>query len=141
MLSPNARYFTRWIVGIRDTVTLNEHVPVRLNESVAVQVTEVVPIGKFPPDSGVQLTLTVPCPAVAVGVSKLTDRPVALAVARDTPSTQVTEGASATGGGSGGCGVGAAGVLLHAENISDEAITIASPQRVAQYFTIVINVN
>ena len=58
------------IVGdwLSTTVTVNEHVPVRLAASVAVQVTVVVPLLKVEPDVGVQLTLTPGQLSLPVGV-------------------------------------------------------------------------
>ena len=90
-------------------MTLNEHSPVRFSESVAVQVTSVVPIGKVEPDPGAHATLTVPCPSVTGGVSKLTSKPAAFTVGARKPSPHDSDGGFATGGGGGGGGVGAVG--------------------------------
>ena len=111
MLSPNAKNFTFDNCASFDTVTLNVQLPVRLSVSVAVHLTSVLPMGNVSPDCGEHETLTDPWPPVGAGVSKLTAMPVALTVARDTPSTHDSDGGSATGGG-GGC-VGVVGVLLH----------------------------
>src|SRR5215213_5167539 len=110
-LSPNARNFVFDSVGSLETFTANEHVAVRLSESVAVQLTVVVPIGKVVPGEGSQVTLTVPCPSVAEGMSKLIASPPAFTVERARPSIQDSDGGLATGGGGGGGGVGVVGVL------------------------------
>ena len=60
MLSPNARNRVFDNVGSLEMLTANEQVPVRLSESVAVQVTSVEPIGKLEPEPGEHVTLTVP---------------------------------------------------------------------------------
>ena len=49
------------------TVTVNEQVPVLPAESVAVQVTVVVPTGKVEPDAGEQIVVALQL-SVAVGV-------------------------------------------------------------------------
>ena len=85
-------------------MTLNEQVPVRFSESVAVQVTVVVPIGKVRPEAGEHVTFTEPLPSVTGGASKSTATPPALTVVREMPSTHASDGGFATGGGGGGGG-------------------------------------
>ena len=97
MLSPNARKRVFDNCASLDTVTWNSHDAVRFSESVAVQFTAVVPIGKVSPEDGEQVTLTEPWPPVTGGVSKLTAMPAAFTVAREMPSPHDSEGASATG--------------------------------------------
>ncbi len=50
------------------TVTVNEQVAVRLEASVAVQVTVVVPNGKFAPEAGTHAVVTPGQLSLAVGV-------------------------------------------------------------------------
>jgi hypothetical protein len=128
---------------MRETVTLNEHVLVRLSESVAVQLTCVLPIGKFWPDSGVHDTVTVPWPPVADGVSNVMAMPLAFTVERDSPSPHDNDGASATGGGvtTGGSGVGDTGVFVHEATVTAKAMNIARGERVAHCVTSLIYVN
>jgi len=141
MLSPNARNRVFDSVGSLEILTANEHVPVRLSESVAVQETSVEPIGKLEPEPGEHVTLTVPCPPVTGGASKSSVMPAALAVAREMASTHANVGAAVTGGGGGGGGVGAVGVLLQAATSPMLMITTAKPERTAQYFKKPINNN
>jgi hypothetical protein len=121
-------------------VTLKEQVAVRFNESVAVQLTVVVPIGKLAPDPGEQLTLTGLCPPDAGGASKSSVIPAALTVEREMPSTHASVGGAATGGG-GGTGVGAVGVLLHAAVIATTIVATAKPERIAQDVTNLMDMN
>src|SRR6186997_1866272 len=72
MLSPNARKRVFDSCASFETVTLNEHSPLRFRESVAVHFTSVVPIGNISPDEGEHSTLTEPWPSFTGGVSKLT---------------------------------------------------------------------
>ena len=140
MLSPNARKRVLDNVGSLAMFTSNEHVAVRLNESVAVHVTVVAPIGKLEPEPGEQLTLTDPWPPLAVGASKSSVMPVALMVEREIPSPHSSVGAAATGGGGGG-GVGAVGDLLQAAATMTLMTAVPKPNRIAQDFTDLINMN
>jgi hypothetical protein len=141
MLSPKARNRVFESVGSLAMFTANEHVAVRLRESVAVQVTVVDPIGKDDPEPGEHVTLTVPCPSVTGGISKWSVIPSALIVEREIASTHASDGGLATGGGGGAGGVGAVGVLLQAPATSRIAATPARPERLAQYFTKLIDMN
>jgi hypothetical protein len=141
MLSPNARNRVLDNVGSLEMLTANEHVPVRLSESVAVQVTSVEPIGKLEPEPGEHVTLTVPWPPVTGGASKSSVIPAALVVEREMASTHAKVGGFATGGGGGGGGVGAVGVLLQPATSPRLMTTAAKPDRTAQYFTKPINNN
>src|SRR5437879_6050090 len=49
------------------TVTVNEHVPVLPDPSVAVQFTLVTPSGKLDPEAGAHLAVTLPQLSLAVG--------------------------------------------------------------------------
>jgi hypothetical protein len=119
-----------------DTVTGNAHEAVRFNVSVAVQLTSVVPIGKFSPEDGEHVTLTDPWPPVAGGASKLTAIPAGFTVDREIPSPHDKDGGSATGGGGGG-GVGEVG-LLHAE---PSTTVSAVATHITQDFTDLIYLN
>lgn len=130
------------MVGSRETVTLNEQLPVRLSESVAVHVTSVLPIGKFCPESGEQATVTEPSPPVTAGASNVTAKPPAFTVEREMPSRQLSVGAFATGGGGGGGGgVGVTGVLLHDAISITLAMTKPNDARFPECDTLLIDVN
>jgi hypothetical protein len=111
---------------------LKEQLAERFSVSVAVQLTSLVPIGKVVPDSGLQVTLTVPSPSCVDGFSKLTASPPALVVARESPSTQLIDGGFATTGGGGGGGVGVVGLLLQETLTRTTSRVVVSPARVAQ---------
>ncbi len=85
--------------------------------------------------------MTVPCPSVTGGVSKLIARPAALIVDREMPSTHASVGGFATGGGGGGGGVGAVGDLLQAAASAMAMTAAAKPERTAQYFTNSMDMN
>lgn len=140
MLSPNARKRVLDNVGSFEMLTANEHVPVRLSESVAVQVTSVEPIGKLEPEPGEHVTLTVPSPPVTGGASKSSVMPAALVVEREIASTHSNDGGLATGGGGAGGGVGAVGEL-HPETSAKVMTAAARLERTAQYFTKPMNIN
>jgi hypothetical protein len=67
--------------------------------------------------------------------------PAALAVEREMASTHAKDGASATGAGGMGGGVGAVGDLLQPANSATEMTVAAKPERTAQYCTKPININ
>ena len=72
MLSPKARKRTDDNTGTAETITEKPHVPDRPRESVAVQVTRVVPSGNAVPDAGAQVVVTGALPPAATGVSNAT---------------------------------------------------------------------
>jgi hypothetical protein len=141
MLSPNARKRVFDNCASFEIVTLNEHDAVRFSPSTAVQVTVVAPIGNVVPEPGRHDTLTGLCPAVAVGGSKWSAMPAASIVAREMPSTHDSDGGLATGGGGGTGGVGAVGVLLHAAATAMTVTADTKPERIAQDFRNLMNMN
>jgi hypothetical protein len=68
-MSPEAVIGVQEICGasVSLTLTVNEHIAVLPDVSVAVQVTVVMPTGKNTPGAGEQITLTTPQPSEAVG--------------------------------------------------------------------------
>jgi hypothetical protein len=89
------------------------------------------------PDSGEQDVVTDPWPSLTGGASKLIAMPAAFTVAREIPSTHVSDGGSATGGGGGGGGVGVVGLLQAAP--SARIAAIAAP--ITHVFTVSIYLN
>src|SRR3954469_20145276 len=89
-----------WIAGavVSCTRTRNDACPVRPPESVAVQVTVVVPSGNLAPDAGEQLAAICPSTAsVAVVAAYVTAAPV-----RDVASATMSAGTWTSGGNASG---------------------------------------
>ncbi len=130
MLSPNARNFVTVSCGVLATVTVNEHVPVRFSESVAVHATVVAPSGNVAPEAGVHVTVTGSLPALTVGAANVTVVPEVEMVLAVTDAGQVSVGGSGSGVGTGGIGtgtgVGVVAVLLPQAPVSDKANTATS---------------
>ena len=120
-----------------ETVTWNEHSPLRFRESVALHFTSVVPIGKVSPDAGEHVTLTEPWPAVTGGVSKLTATPAGFTVARELPRRTPATGDSQRAAAVAAVESAVVGVLHAAPSAS----VTASADQTAQYFTKHIDMN
>ena len=103
MLSPKARNLVFEMRGLGVTATLKLQVAVRCSESVAMQVTRVLPSGKFAPDCAEQVTVTGLCPPDAVGTVNDTGIGTFSGDSNEIDAGHDTVGA---GGGGGGGGVG-----------------------------------
>jgi hypothetical protein len=102
MLSPKARNLVFEIRGVGVTATLKLQVAVRCSESVAVQVTSVLPSGKAAPDWAEQVTVTGAWPPEVVGAVKDTGSATLSGDSNDNDAGHDTVGAA--GGGGGGVG-------------------------------------
>jgi hypothetical protein len=79
MLSPNARNRVRVSCGAgAPTETVNVHDAVARAASVAVQLTDVVPIGKRDDEAGVHVVVTGGVPPEAIGCANVTLTPLAV---------------------------------------------------------------
>lgn len=106
MLSPNATIRVKLNLGGGCTTTLNEHDADRCRASVAVHVTDAVPMLKTDPLVGVQLVVTGGAPSVTIGV-KVTVAPWAVVACCGAGAGHEIWGASGTVGGGGVGSVGA----------------------------------
>jgi hypothetical protein len=111
---------------------LNVHRSVRCRESVATQVTSVVPTMKFAPLAGEQVVLMGGAPPMAVAVPYCTETPALVgAVTVDGGAGQVIFGPS----GYGSTGVGLAGFeQLSAPIMAPNSRRIVKPERVDRAF-------
>jgi hypothetical protein len=112
MLSPKARNFVFEMRGLGVTATLKLQVAVRCSESVAVQVTMVLPSGKFAPDWAEHVTVTGLCPPDAVGTVNDTGIGTFSGDSNEIDAGHDTVGAAGGGGGGVGLDPQAAAVVM-----------------------------